>query len=202
MDKNPVPEMDEITHEAEDVQKDEVLESSLTDVPGEEASPAAESDPQQAIIEEQNRRIEELEKELLEYKDSYIRLMAEFDNYKKRTAREKEGIYSNACADVVSAFLPVMDTLELAMNSINSSGSVDSIRQGVEMLMNQVLDVFRNLGVEEIPALGEKFDHNLHEAVMHVEDENYDENVVVEVLKKGYRLKDKVLRHSVVKVAN
>lgn len=230
MDERDRAEVEMNNNGQEEIEKNEVLEGSLNDSiedskdldelketveesvetletseHTEETSAEACCDEvieQQKIIDEQNKKIEELEKEYNACKDHLQRLMAEFDNYKKRTAKEKEAIYGNACADIVAELLPVIDNVELAINSMNDTSSVDSIKQGVNMILKQLMGVFGSLGVEEIPALGEKFDHNVHDAIMHVEDENYDENVVVEVIKKGYKIKDKVLRHSMVKVAN
>lgn len=140
------------------------------------------------------------EKEINELKEQFLRLAAEFDNYKKRTKKEKEKIYTSSVADVVSAFLPVVDNIERALKA--SEGSNESIREGIEMIHRQTMDVLSKLGVEPIEAKGRKFDAKYHEAIMHIEDENYGENEVVEEFLKGYKYNDIVIRHSVVKVAN
>ena len=131
--------------------------------------------------------------------DRYLRLMAEFDNYKKRSARERENIYTDIRVDTVTKFLPVYDNLERAMAAETAD---EAYKKGVELTFQQLLDVFKKLGVEAIPAEGEQFDPNYHNAVMHVEDENAGENVIVQELQKGFRIGDKVIRFSMVKVAN
>ncbi len=141
------------------------------------------------------------EKEINELKDQLQRLAAEFDNYKKRTRKEKEKIYASSIADVVSAFLPVVDNIERALQA--SEGSDESIREGVVLIHRQMMEVLSNLGVKPIEAKGRKFNPDFHEAVAHVEDENFGENEIVEEFLKGYIFNDEtVIRHSVVKVAN
>jgi len=141
------------------------------------------------------------EKEINELKEYIQRLAAEFDNYKKRTRKEKEKIYASSVADVVSAFLPVVDNIERALQA--SESSVESIREGVAMIHKQIMDILSNLGVKPIEAKGKKFNPDFHEAIAHIEDENYGENEVVEEFLKGYIYNDEtVIRHSVVKVAN
>lgn len=131
-------------------------------------------------------------------KERLLRLTAEYDNYRKRTAKEKEGIYTDACTDVLKEMIPVLDNLERA---VSVEGSVEDIRKGIEMTIKGFKTSFEKLGVEEIDATGE-FDPNYHQAVMHIEDENLGANSVVEVFQKGYKRGDKVIRYTVVKVAN
>ena len=131
--------------------------------------------------------------------DKYLRLMAEFDNYKKRSAKERENIYLDVRVDTVTKFLPVYDNLERALNAETAD---EAYKKGVEMTFSQLMDVFKKLGVEPIPAEGEQFDPNFHNAVMHVEDESAGENVIVQELQKGFKIGDKVIRFSMVKVAN
>ena len=136
---------------------------------------------------------------LAEEKDKYVRLYAEYENYRKRSAKEREALYSQVKADTVTGFLPVYDNLERALKT----GSTDeAFLKGVEMTMTQLEGVFEKLGLKPIEAVGKPFDANLHNAVMHVEDENYGENEVVEEFQKGFMLGDKVIRFSMVKVAN
>jgi molecular chaperone GrpE len=139
-----------------------------------------------------------LKNEFEALKDRLARTVAEYDNFRKRTAKEKENIYTDACGDVLKEILPVLDNLERA---ISADGSADDLKKGVKMTMNIFNDAFKKLGVEEIPTDGE-FDPHLHNAVMHIEDENYDKNCIAEVFQKGYRRGDKVIRYSMVKVAN
>lgn len=131
--------------------------------------------------------------------DRLLRLAAEYDNFRKRTAKEKEGIWNDAFAAAVTALLPVFDNLERALKQETADAAY---KKGVEMTMTGLRDAMAKLGVEEIPALGETFDPNLHNAVMHCEDENAEENTIVEVFQQGFRLGDKVLRFAMVKVAN
>ena len=131
--------------------------------------------------------------------DKYLRLMAEFDNYKKRSIKERENIYTDVRVDTVTKFLPVYDNLERAMKAETAD---EAYKKGVEMTFNQLLDVFKKLGVEEIEAVDKPFDPNFHNAVMHVDDEALGEGVIVEEFQKGFKIGDKVIRFSMVKVAN
>lgn len=131
--------------------------------------------------------------------DQFLRLAAEYDNFRKRTQREKDGIYQDAVADTVKKFLPVYDNLERALHHETAD---EAYKKGVEMTMTQLKEVLAKLGIEEIPALGEPFDPNLHNAVMHVEDEGAGENIIVDVFQTGFRSGDKVVRFAMVKVAN
>ena len=137
--------------------------------------------------------------ELNALNDKYLRLMAEYDNYRKRTAKEKEAIYPEAKVSVVSSFLPVMDNLERALSA---SKEEDPMYDGVKMIMKQFEEALKAVGVEAIAAVGEKFDPNFHNAVMHIDDENYGENEIVEEFQKGYKTGDRIVRYSMVKVAN
>jgi molecular chaperone GrpE len=131
--------------------------------------------------------------------DRYLRLMAEFDNYKKRSAKERENIYTDVRVDTVTRFLPVYDNLVRALNAETADAAY---KRGVEMTFQQLEDVFHKLGVEEIESVGKPFDPAFHNAVMHVEDETKGENEIVEEFQKGFRIGDKVIRFSMVKVAN
>ena len=153
----------------------------------------------QEVETEENEKIAELTKKCDDLNEKYMRTLAEYDNYRKRTIKEKESIYPEAKATVVSKFLDVMDNFERALNSAENK---DSFYDGVVMLKKQMDDVLSSLGVEEIKAVGEEFDPTYHNAVMHVEDENYGEKEVVEVFRKGYKIGDKIIRHTMVKVAN
>ncbi len=132
-------------------------------------------------------------------KDQFLRLAAEYDNYRKRTAKEKENLWTEAKADTVQAFLPVYDNLDRAMKQETAD---EAYKKGVEMTMNQLKEVFAKLGVTEIEAEGRPFDPNLHNAVMHIEDENLGENTVAQVFQAGFMLGEKVIRFAMVQVAN
>ena len=142
---------------------------------------------------------EQVKEQLAAQEDKYLRLAAEYDNYRKRTAKEKESIWTEVKADTAAAFLPVYDNLERA---IKQETADEAYKKGVEMTMNQLKEVFTKLGITEIPALGESFDPKFHNAVMHVEDENLGENVVSQVFQAGFQCGEKVIRFAMVQVAN
>ena len=153
-------------------------------------------------------RITELEAELEKAKasaaesdDKYVRLYAEYDNFRRRSQKEKEGIYADAYIDALTQILPVLDNLERAAQ-YGTADAENPLAKGLELTLKSFADTMEKMGVTEIPALGEKFDPNVHNAVMHVDDDSFGENEVVEVLMKGYIKGDKVLRYSMVKVAN
>ncbi len=154
---------------------------------------------EKAATEEQTEPVQE-ESAANEALEKYLRLAAEFDNYKKRTIKEREQIAENSKADIIKAFLPVMDNVTRAVAAVADAD--DSVKQGVELIAKQVGDIFAKLGIEKIPALGETFDPNLHDAVMHIEDDSCADSVIVEEFEAGYKYNDKVIRHSIVKVAN
>lgn len=151
------------------------------------------------------KKIKKLEEELAaakkgaeEINEKYVRMLAEYDNFRKRTAKEREGIYADAYADALSAILPVIDNLERAAGCDDAEG----LKKGLELTLKGFVETLEKMGVHEIEAEGKPFDPNLHNAVMHVEDDGYGENEIVEVLMKGYQKGDKVIRYSMVKVAN
>ncbi len=164
--------------------KDENLEEAVNEVTEEVKEPSE----LELAVEKAN-----------ELSDKLLRTMAEYDNFRKRSQKEKEAIYPDAIAFAVTAFLPVLDNFERA---IASECSDEGYKKGVEMTYNQLLDAFKKLNVEEINPLNEDFNPDFHNAVMHVEDENAGENVVTAVLQKGYKIGDKVLRFAMVQVAN
>lgn len=143
--------------------------------------------------------LESLKDQVAQQEDKYLRLAAEYDNYRRRTAKEKDSIWNDAKADAAQAFLPVYDNLERALKQQTAD---EAFKKGVEMTMTQLKTVLEKLGITEIQALGQTFDPNLHNAVMHVEDENFGENTVCEVFQAGFMLGDKVIRFAMVKVAN
>lgn len=143
------------------------------------------------------------EDKIKEWEDKFMRLYAEFDNFKKRTIKEKDARYADAVIDTVQAFLPVIDNLERAEAVEVEGDEAKKVKEGVSLVLKQVKETLQKLNISEIPAVGEEFNPNLHEAIMHVEDETIADNVVVEEFMKGYILKnDRVVRHSMVKVAN
>ncbi|NLK85922.1 MAG: nucleotide exchange factor GrpE [Clostridiaceae bacterium] len=148
------------------------------------------------------KELEDKSKKCEEYLDKLQRTAAEFDNFKKRSVKEKEALYAEAVSDVICSFLPVIDNVERALQAISEDSSAQSLKDGVEMVFKQFGDALKNLGVEEIKALNETFDPMWHNAVMHVEDDSLGHSVVIEEFQKGYKYKDKVIRYSMVKVAN
>lgn len=174
-------------------QQDPIQETPVETPAEETAEPVTETaDP---VMEE----LTSLKDELAEKEDKYLRLLAEYDNFRKRSQKEKEGIYTDAKADALTAFLPVYDNLERALKSPCCD---EAYAKGVEMTMAGLKEILSKLGIEEIPALGTAFDANLHNAVMHVEDDTVEENTIVEVFQTGFKLGEKVIRFAMVKVAN
>ena len=131
--------------------------------------------------------------------DSYLRLAADYDNFRKRSQKEKEQSYSNGKADAVEKLLPVYDNLERALNQETAD---EALKKGVEMTMTQLVSIFSGLGVEIFGEVGDTFDPNIHNAVMHTEDENVAENTITQVFQKGFKLGEKIVRFAMVQVAN
>lgn len=142
---------------------------------------------------------EKLQKQIDELNDKLLRTLAEYDNYRKRSIKEKDAIYPQAKADTVEKFLPIIDNFERAMQTECSD---EAFKKGIEMIFQSFIKTMTDLSVEEIGKEGETFNPDLHNAVMHVEDESVGDNIVVEELQKGYTYKGFVVRHSMVKVAN
>lgn len=151
------------------------------------------------VTKEQMEKMEGLAKLVADVNDKYLRLAAEYDNYRKRTAKEKESIYGDAKADTIKPLLAVYDNLE---RGIAQYDEADVHRQGLELILRQFSEALTKLGVTEIEAKGQPFDPEKHNAVMHAEDESAGENTVVEVFQKGFMIGDRVLRFAMVKVAN
>ena len=189
--KDPIqeaPAAEEILEERAEAAEDAGAETEpQADPPGEAPAAAAPEDTEAPVLEQ------------MVPKEQFLRLAAEYDNYRKRTAKEKEGLWSEAKADTVQAFLPVYDNLERALKQETAD---EAYKKGVEMTMNQLKEVFARLGITEIEAQGKPFDPNLHNAVMHVDDENLGENVVAQVFQAGFMLGEKVIRFAMVQVAN
>ena len=154
-----------------------------------------------AELEKLQKEITELKAEVDEQKDRYARLAAEYDNYRKRTAKEIDMRYTDAKTDVWKNIISVVDDFERVINT-EIPGECQNFKDGVNLIYKKLTEMMASAGIEEIKALNEQFDPELHNAVMHIEDENAEESQVVEVFMKGYAKGDKVLRHSMVKVAN
>jgi molecular chaperone GrpE len=148
----------------------------------------------------QANEIKELEDKLADNNDRLLRLAAEYDNFRKRTQREKEELFLSSKVSIISELLPVLDNFERA--SQNSESNAEDYKKGVEMTFNQFAEIMKKLGVEPFGAVGEKFDPNMHNAVMHIQDDNLSESEIAEVFVKGYKIGDKIIRFATVKVAN
>ena len=168
-----------------------------------EETPAKQDGKKEAKKEKEPKEKKETKKEieadLAAEKDKYLRLLAEYDNYRRRSTREREAIYADVRCDTLKKFLPVYDSLSRALAQTPAD---DPARKGLEGIMNQYNTALNQLGVTAIEAVGQPFDANRHNAVMHIEDDAYGEGVVVEEFEKGFCIGDRVLRYSVVKVAN
>ena len=185
------------------VQEAEVPETEGLEKQAEAAEIAEEAGPQAGASgagpETAPEETESPVQEQMVPRDQFLRLAAEYDNYRKRTAKEKESLWTDAKADTVQAFLPVYDNLERALKQETAD---EAYKKGVEMTMNQLKEVFAKLGITEIEAQGQPFNPNLHNAVMHIEDENLGENTVAQVFQAGFMLGEKVIRFAMVQVAN
>ncbi len=184
------PEKEQTTPETEAEVKEET-----------KAAPEAEQKPDKKAEKKSEKAPtkKSLEEELAAERDKYLRLLAEYDNFRRRSAKERENIYTDVRCETLKKFLPVYDSLSRALAQTPED---DACRKGLEMIMTQYEKSLEQLGVVMIEAVGQPFDANLHNAVMHIEDENYGENVIIEEFEKGFKIGDKILRYSMVKVAN
>ncbi len=192
-----------MTEETKTAAKEAAAEAATEEVKAEAQETETEAKPDKASkLKSENKALtaenEKLKKELAETSDKYLRMLAEYDNFRRRTQKEKEGIYADAYESALSAVLPVADNLERA--ALCTDG--ESLSDGVKMIIKQFSEALEKLGVEAYGARGDAFDPVVHNAVMQTEDEELGENTVAEVLQKGYKKGDRILRHAVVKVAN
>ena len=148
---------------------------------------------------EESYIIDPKQQELDELNDRYKRVLAEFENYKKRSSKERETLYNSIVSDIVEVFLPVVDNLE---NALKIETQDVEYKKGIELVLKQFKDILKSKGVEEIPAMGETFDPSLHEAVSSVQDPDKNSQEIVQEYRKGYKIGSKVIRHSMVVVAN
>ena len=180
--------------EAEEVEATEEAEG--TDEETEEAS-----EEKKGLFGKKNKKDKKDEK-IEELTDKLIRQMAEFDNYRKRTEREKSQMYEIGAKDIIEKILPVVDNFDRAMAAVKDEQKEDPFVQGMDKIYKHMMTTLEEIGVKPIEAVGKEFDLNLHNAVMHIEDDNYGENIVVDEFQKGYTYRDSVVRHSMVRVAN
>ncbi len=192
----------------EDILQDDIVQEVVTtdkEVPDtvidEDAS--IEDDEEKDVTdmsrEELETEVEELKKDTDKYYKHLQRTAAEFDNYKKRVSKEKDDIYNLAVGDTVARFVNVLDNIDRAL-AVESAD--DKMKEGIALIKKQMLEIMAGLGCTEIPTVGETFNPEIHDAVMHIESEEYGEQAVVEELRKGYKCGDRVIRHAMVKVAN
>ena len=181
---------------------DEIKNEEVKNESAAEKEPAKEvkKKPRRTEAEfgEMKTKLETAEAALAAAEDKYLRLAAEYDNFRRRSAKERENLYADVYAEALAVFLPVIDNLERAAQYADG----ESVAKGVSMTLKGITDTLERLGITEIEAEGKPFDPEIHNAVLHVEDETLGESVVVEVLQKGYRKGDRVLRYAMVKVAN
>ena len=196
---------DKASAEAEEVK----AEDAKTEESDSEESEAEEADAKEAEADEEDDEEDELPADNAEavsdLEARYMSLYAEYDNYRKRTQKEKENLYADAIASVTKEFLTLIDNLDRATEGAKKSdeNSLEKVIQGMELVGRQAQDTLKKIGVEEIPAeRGTKFDPNLHDAMMHVDDEELGEQEIAMVFAKGYKYKDRVIRHAQVQVAN
>ncbi|MBE6671661.1 MAG: nucleotide exchange factor GrpE [Ruminococcaceae bacterium] len=177
---------------------EEVLENTEAEQEKNTESAKKEKKCSKKELDEMKKELDSANEKLAEQTDKYLRIVAEYDNFRKRVAKEKEGIYSDAYVDAVKELLPILDNLERAVSFADSG----NLGEGVTMTLNMMKDIFAKMGVEEIETDNKEFDPNFHNAVMHVEDEGFGENMVIETFSKGYKKGDKIIRYAMVKVAN
>ena len=204
-EKNIMDNSEEILkdiNETDNNKSDSTMTDNSDEAPENSNNETGELEPEKKELEELREKLRKKEEEYNALFDRLQRLAAEFDNYRKRTQKEKERIYDDAVCDVVSRFLAVIDNLERALQA-SGINEGNGLKEGVALVCRQTMEVLEKLNVKPIEAVGKSFDPELHNAVAHVEDENLGDNIVAEEFQKGYIYKDKfVIRHSMVKVAN
>ncbi len=179
----------------------DIMENSQEEVNEEETTVEHFDDFEAETVEEEvtEEPAVDYEAVLAEEKDKYLRLFAEYDNYRKRTSKEKIEAYGDATAKAIAEILPALDNFERALEAETTD---ESYKNGIQMIFNQLQEILKKLGVTEIDALNQPFDPNVHQAIKQIEDENFGENTVCQVFQKGYMLGNRIVRHSMVAVAN
>ena len=194
---NSSPASEEQAKEASAAEQNE--QTAAQAKPEAEAAKQPEEKKHEDAKQQEAAECEKAQQALAQEHDSYLRLAAEYDNYRKRSQKEKDNLYTEIRSETVEKFLPVYDNLERALAQETQDAA---FKKGVEMTMNQLVSVMEKLGVESFGAAGDHFDPQLHNAVMHIEDESLGENVIAEVFQKGFKVGEKVVRFAMVKVAN
>ncbi|MBE6646155.1 MAG: nucleotide exchange factor GrpE [Ruminococcaceae bacterium] len=193
--------IDENVKQGDAVETAETAETVDENAPAEEKAEKTDKKKNKKLeskISELEAKLEEADKAAAEQNDKYMRLAAEYDNFRKRSAKEKEGIYSDAYADALKSILPIIDNLERA---VGVEGA-DAVAKGLEMTLKGATEALEKMGVEAFGAEGDEFDPNMHNAMMMVDDENHKEGEIVTVFQKGYKKGDKIIRYAMVTVAN
>ena len=180
-------------------EEEKVIKEPEAEEPKEAPEEEAKEQEKEPEKEPEISEADKLKAENADLRDKYLRLLAEFDNYRKRSAKERAEIYPEAVANTVEAFLPLADNFERAANAETAD---EKYKAGVMMIYDQLSNAFKKLGIEEISRVGEQFDPTVENAVSHIDDEKLGENTVAAVYQKGYKLKDKVIRHATVVIAN
>lgn len=201
-------EEEAVQQETEEENTDNVenAEESAETEEGKEPESAEEKPSKRSILPEgmtkKKKKKDKLEEKIEELEDRVKRQMAEFDNFRKRTEKEKSHMYEIGARDIIEKILPVVDNFERGLASVPEEEKENPVIEGMEKIYKQLMTVLTDLGVAPIEAVGQEFDPNFHNAVMHVEDEELGENIIAEEFQKGYTYKETVIRHSMVKVAN
>ena len=191
----------EVEATAETQAAEEVIEETVEATEGKtKGSDKKKIKKVEAELAETQKKLEATEAALAEEKDKYLRMLAEYDNFRRRTAKEKETIYGDATADTVKGLLPVIDTLERAAAGLTPEDMESPLGKGITMTLKSATDALSKLGVEEVPT--DAFNPDIHNAVMHVEDDSLPEGAIVAVFQKGYRKGDHIIRYAMVQVAN
>ena len=206
MAENTTKDMEEINNETVEETVNTDAEETVNENTQEEANSetvdAAEASEEKKGFFKKKDKKDKKDLQIEELTDKYKRTMAEFDNYRKRTEKEKTAMYEIGAREVINKILPVVDNFERGLATIPEADKANSIADGMDKIYKQLTKTLEDMGVKEIEALGVEFNPDYHNAVMHVEDDNLGENIIAEVLQKGYTYKDSVVRHSMVKVAN
>lgn len=208
MEESKTMEQEPVTQEEEIVVEDTKAEDVSETADQEEAQAEPETAEEDAgtdkkgFFGKKKEKKDKKDEQIAELTDKLKRQLAEFENFRNRTDKEKSQMYAVGAKDVIEKILPVIDNFERGLKSIPEDQKGGPVASGMEMIYKQLITVFSDLGVTPIEAVGQEFDPNLHNAVMHAEDEGLGENIVAEEFQKGYKYKDTVLRHSMVKVAN
>ncbi|MGN0369167.1 MAG: nucleotide exchange factor GrpE [Butyrivibrio sp.] len=201
LEENINETVEEQTEATETVPEDDTPNCGEPDESQDESSDEADKEDKKGFFKKKDKK-DKRDQQIEELTDRYKRTMAEFDNFRKRTEKEKSAMYEIGARDIIEKLLPVVDNFERGLMAIPEDAKGTPVAEGMDKIYRQLRKMLEDAGVKEIEAEGKEFDPNFHNAVMHVEDENFGDNQIAEVLQKGYIYKETVVRHSMVKVAN